>query len=84
MRAELEHWLRAVGARKVTVAFDEEDKTGKPLAKRHDAHIYARFLSEDLHRKMGLNATKAMLPVDWRTDGKADWDGALAKLWRQG
>jgi Ftsk gamma domain len=81
MREELEEWLREVECKKVYVAFDAEDNRHKPLRQRFDAQIYARYLAEDLHRKLHLAALVVTLPDEWQNaKGKADWDGALAKL----
>jgi hypothetical protein len=81
MREELEEWLRDVGCQKVYVAFDAEDNSHRPLRQRFDAQIYARYLAEDLHRKLHLAALVVTLPDEWKNSrGKADWDGALAKM----
>lgn len=81
MRAELEDWLLEVGCRRVIVAFDDEDKSDKPLRQRLDAQKYARYLAMDLARKLHVTGLVCTLPRDWRnTRGKADWDGALAGL----
>jgi hypothetical protein len=81
MRADLETWLEAVGCRRVIVAFDDEDKSDKPMRLRHDAQKYARYLAIDLGKKLHLMGLVAMLPKEWRNaNGKADWDGALAML----
>ena len=52
-RSELDDWLRAVECRKVIVAFDDEDKSGKPLRQRLDAADLDVCLQHDplrLHR----------------------------------
>jgi len=80
-RADLEEWLQAVGCRRVIVAFDDEDKSGKPLAQRFDAKKYERYLAQDLATKLHLTGLVANWPPEWRNaKGKADWDGALVKL----
>jgi len=80
VRSELELWLRAVGCQHVVVAFDHEEKP--PEAKgRFDSIVWARYLATDLHRKLHLRAEVCVLPSAWANgSGKADWDGALAKL----
>lgn len=84
LRADLETWLEAVGCRKVIVAFDDEDKSNKPMRLRHDAVKYARYLAIDLANKLHLRGTYAVLPQEWRNaKGKADWDGALAGLLKE-
>lgn len=88
LREELDAWLIAVGARKVRVAFDNEEKGDPKLpgykadpTKRHDAQIYARALAEDLYRKLHIAGLVCHLPDAWRDEkGKADWDGALARF----
>ena len=81
MRAELEDWLNEVGCRRVIVAFDDEDKSDKPLRQRLDAQKYARYLAMDLARKLHVTGLVCTLPREWRNArGKADWDGALATL----
>ena len=81
MRGELDDWLREVECKKVYVAFDDEDNSHKPMRQRFDAQIFARYLAADLNRKLHLKALVVTLPREWRNaKGKADWDGALAKL----
>ena len=81
MRDELEEWLRDVGCKRVIVAFDDEDKSDKPLRQRFDAQIYARVLATHLGRALGIVGLVCPLPKEWRNSkGKADWDGALAQL----
>jgi hypothetical protein len=80
-RADLEDWLQAVECRRVIVAFDDEDKSDKPMRQRFDALKYARYLAIDLARKLHLTGLVATLPHEWRNaKGKADWDGAMVKL----
>jgi len=79
-RADLEDWLQLVGCKRVIVAFDDEDKRHKPMCQRFDAVKYARYLAQDLIAKLGINGLFVKLPEEWRTHGKADWDGAMVKL----
>ncbi|MDE2103822.1 MAG: hypothetical protein KGL39_41675 [Patescibacteria group bacterium] len=81
LRAELDAWLQAVQCRQVVVAFDNQDKSGRPMRERHEALIWARFLACDLARSLHIKAKVLVLPTEWRDDkGKADWDGALAGM----
>jgi hypothetical protein len=81
LRAELDAWLQAVQCRLVVVAFDDQDKTGRPMRERHEALIWARFLACDLARTLHIKAKVLVLPTEWRDEkGKADWDGALAGM----
>ena len=81
LRSELDAWLQAVQCRQVIVAFDDQDKSGKPMRERHEALIWARYLACDLVRTRHVRAKVLVLPKEWRDEkGKADWDGALAKL----
>lgn len=81
MRMDLERWLVDVGARRVIVAFDDEDKSDKPMRSRFDAQRDARVLAIELSKQLHLEARVCVLPHEWRNSrGKADWDGALVKL----
>ena len=81
MRMDLERWLLEVGARRVIVAFDDEDKSDKPLRQRFDAQRDARVLAIELSQLLHVEARVCVLPRAWRNPrGKADWDGALVKL----
>ena len=87
MREELDHWLRAVRCRRVIVAYDHElkddpksERYQPDVRKRHDAQIWSRYLATDLHQKLHITGEVCILPNQWMTDGKADWDGALVKL----
>lgn len=94
MMEELHETLREWGARRVVVVFDNEDKSSELLAngqpnpafkadkhKRHDAQIMARVLATDLSHKLHIIGLVGNLPNAWRDDrGKADWDGALARM----
>ena len=88
MRDELERWLQAVkmpGRKlRVIVAFDDEDKSNKPLKQRFDAQIMARVLAIKLAESIHAEALVCTLPKAWRNArGKADWDGALAMMLNQ-
>lgn len=91
IRDRMETWLRKSGARRVVVAYDNEEKgdpnlpSYKPNAwTRHETQAWARYLAEQLSRE-GYDARVCVLPKEWRdANGKADWDGALAMLLRQG
>jgi hypothetical protein len=84
---ELDEWLKAVQAKTVVVAFDNEEKGDPSLEsfkpdrrKWFDAEVWARYLAERM-RRQGFEGKIARLPNEWRNaNGKADWDGALAKL----
>ena len=81
LRSELDAWLQAVQCRLVVVAFDDQDKSGRPMRERHEALIWARFLACDLARTLHIKAKVLVLPTEWRDDkGKADWDGALSMM----
>ena len=81
LRSDLDAWLKAVQCRRVVVAFDDQDKTGRPMRERHEALIWARFLACDLARTLHVRAKVLVLPADWRDEKlKSDWDGALAGM----
>ena len=87
VQQELLTWLKRVGAKKVIVAFDNEEKGDPRLpsykedpAKRHQTQIWARYLAKLLCGR-SFDALVAWLPRDWRDEnGKADWDGCLARI----
>ena len=80
LREELNVWLSAIGCAQVIVAFDDQDKTGKPMRDKYDALIWARYLAADLARTLHIKAKVLVLPTTWRDEkGKADWDGMIAK-----
>jgi len=79
-RAELDDWLRAVDCQRVIVAFDDEDKSHKPMRQAHDSQIYGRYLATSLNMDLKIPALWLPLPKSWRVNGKADWDGGLVKL----
>ena len=83
-RAELEDWLRAVDCQRVIVAFDDEDKSHKPMRQAHDSQIYGRYLATALNLELKIPALWLPLPKSWRVNGKADWDGGLVKLRDEG
>lgn len=85
----LAEWIESLplahGA-KVVVVYDNEDKATPGLPgyqsnekRRHDSEVWARYLAELLER-MSHEAVVGRLPSAWRENGKADWDGALARL----
>jgi len=79
VRADLESWLQAAQCRQVVVAFDDQDKAGRPMREQHEALIWARYLAADLARSLLIKGKVLVLPTAWRDEkGKADWDGALA------
>lgn len=81
LREELDNWLSLVGCRMAIVAFDDEDKSDRPIRERYDATIWAKYLAIDISRKLHIATKVCILPQEWRNDkGKADWDGALAKI----
>ena len=87
---DIEDWLAEFRAKCVVVGYDNEEKGDASLAsyqaeewKRHDSEVWARYLAGRLDRD-GTPAFVAHLPNEWRDkNGKADWDGALAKLIRE-
>lgn len=86
---ELIDYLEEVGPHEIVIVFDNEDK-GDPSLKgynenfeqRFDSIIYARVLMEKLGKRFPIINVKAgMLPDEWRDEnGKADWDGVLARM----
>ena len=84
LRLELEAWLEQVGCNKLIVAYDDQDPAGRPMRDRHQATIQSSYLSHDLSRKLAIIGLTCLLPKNWRDDkGKADWDGALTKLFNE-
>ncbi len=79
--------LKRVGVKRVAVVFDNEEKGDPKLAsfkaddhKRYDTQIWSRYLAISLAAK-NYDAKVGWLPDSWRDEkGKADWDGALARL----
>ncbi len=88
MQESLCDWLLAVECREVIVVFDDEEKGDPNLEsfkadwrKRYDAVIMAKYLAQLLHTKIHVSGKVGRLPAIWRNEkGKADWDGALAKM----
>ena len=88
LREMLDNWLRAVGCRRVIVAFDNEEHSDPKLKSfkqerdaRFAAQLYARVLATDLYKKIHVAGLVCTLPNEWRNEkGKADWDGALAEI----
>jgi hypothetical protein len=81
IRMDLERWLREVGARRVIVAFDDEDKSDRPMRQRFDAQRDSRVLAIELAQGLHIETKVCVLPREWRNEkGKADWDGALQKF----
>lgn len=72
--------LRSARVKRIIVAYDNEDKSHHPNPKtRHEAHVYALFACH-LLRGDGFYPSHCTLPDEWRIEGKADWDSALAKF----
>jgi hypothetical protein len=72
--------LRDAGIREVIIAYDNEDKSHKADPwDRYDVEVYALFACHAL-RGAGFLPSHCILPEEWRIDGKADWDGALAQF----
>jgi hypothetical protein len=87
---ELKRWLKLIGAKRVTVVYDNEDKSNPALPgykadpdKRHDVRIWAGVLAEKLHEEMKLTTLVGILPKEMRDEnGKADWDSCMARVAR--
>lgn len=71
--------LRSAGIKRVIIAYDNEDKSHKDPWNRYEADVYALFACHML-RGDGFYPSHCTLPDDWRIEGKADWDSALAKF----
>jgi hypothetical protein len=72
--------LRDAGIRDVIVCYDNEDKSHKPDPwDRYDVEVYAYYACDALRGK-GFHPYFTFLPDEWRIDGKADWDSALAQF----
>lgn len=85
-RHELDEFLRLTEADTAMVVYDSEEK-GDPALPRYQPDVEARFdslawalfLARDLARER--SAWVGELPEAWRdSQGKADWDGVLARL----
>lgn len=90
VRMDLEEWIQAVGAKKVIVSFDNEEKSDPKLPsykpdyrRRYESEVWARYLAVDLSRKLHIEGQYLQLPDEWRDkNGKADWDGVLGAVYR--
>jgi DNA primase len=76
--------LKEFGVKQVVVVFDNEvkDNPAYPNYKerpdeRYDTQFWAYMMAYKLGRE-GFAARVGWLPDEWRADGKADWDSALA------
>lgn len=86
---DLLNWISDLLPHRIIVAYDNEEKGDPKLPgfksepwRRHDAEVWARYLAGQVE-KHGYDARVAHLPDTWRdSDGKADWDGVLARLVR--
>lgn len=77
---EMIETLRLAGIKDIIVCYDNEDKSHKPDPDdRHESYVWANYACDTL-RPVGFNMSLLELPVEWRQDGKADWDGALAQF----
>lgn len=81
----LKDLLREFGVKAVTVVFDNEDKSNpaysnfkEKVEDRYDTQFWAYIMAWKLSRD-GFRARVGWLPDTWRTEGKADFDGALAQ-----
>jgi hypothetical protein len=78
LRCALDAWLGKVQCREVVVAFDAQDKSGKPARERIDVSVWAGYLVADIQRKLRIKASRLTLPKSWQDENKkADIDGAL-------
>jgi hypothetical protein len=88
---DIEEWLEESGVRQVIVGYDREEKGDEALPgyqedswRRFDAQIWARYLARQLS-KQGYDGKVCVLPKEWQNkEGKADWDGRLADLCKEG
>lgn len=77
--------LQEFEVKEVCIVYDSEDK-GNPefpnfkeqLNKRFDTQYWSYFMAMRLHQA-GFITTIGWLPVEWRIEGKIDFDGALAQ-----
>jgi len=103
VRVALEGWLKTLGVREATIAYDLEEKRdpvrfpgafkatfdGDPM-RGHAALVWGLYLGRELEKR-GLEISYWNLPCgyasgepDWRDEnGKADFDGALARELRK-
>ena len=88
---DIEEWLEEIGVRQVIVGYDREEKGDEKLPgyqedkwRRFDSQIWARYLARQLS-KQGYDGKVCVLPKEWQNkEGKADWDGRLAELCKEG
>jgi len=74
----------------VVIVFDNETKDDPDLKEkykpdpwdRYDSIVYAIITARVLKRE-GFSARIGKLPDEWKENGKADWDGALARFVRE-
>lgn len=86
-RRALIELLERFSIRHICIAFDNEtkddparpDKYKPDPWDRYDPVVYACYTAKQLDRA-GFQCTIGILPEEWMIDGKADWDGALAKF----
>jgi hypothetical protein len=85
IQEEVKYWLQLAGVRRVYVGFDNEEKGDPKLpgykeeaTKRYDTEVWARYLAGWLVKE-GYEACVVRLPNESRENGKADWDGVLAR-----
>lgn len=77
--------LQEFEVKEVCIIYDSEDK-GNPefpnfkeqLNKRYDTQYWSYIMAMKLHQA-GFFTTIGWLPVEWRVEGKIDFDGALAQ-----
>ena len=77
--------LQEFEVKEVCIIYDSEEK-GNPefpnfkeqLNKRYDTQYWSYIMAMKLHQA-GFIATIGWLPVEWRVEGKIDFDGALAQ-----
>lgn len=86
VREMLEEVLESARPEVVVVGFDHEEKGDKNLPgykederDRYETQVWARYLAAEIS-KLSWPAKICLLPREWMDSGKADWDGALAKL----
>ncbi len=88
-RSALIELLQRHGVANLVIAFDNETKDDPALKEkykpdpwdRYDALVYAKYTGISLEKE-GFRCRLAILPEEWKVNGKADWDGALADLVR--
>lgn len=94
----LRQFIHRTGCKFATLAYDNEDKSHQFLPngarnpkyksqpwKRHDTMVFARLMGMDIAKELGLVVGTTLIPAEFRNaEGKADWDGILADLLRDG